>query len=349
VIFSHFRPRSTLNTLDTDLSNDHDTTPFQVLALDGGGVRGIFAAALLAGLEVDLGCKVVEHFDLIVGTSTGGIIALGLGAGLSPREILEFYVAEKDKIFSGPHPLRKLRQVVRPKYPAAGLERAVRGVFGDRLLGESVVPLVVPSYNLGDNAVYLFKTPHHPRLRRDYRVPMWAVAMATSAAPTFFPAFRLPGEHVRLVDGGIWANNPSVVGVTEAVSMFGRSLAEIKVLSVGTTQNVSTRPRKLDNAGIVRWLRSPHVVEVLMRGQSVGAFAQLRHLVGVDGAHRLDAPAGEELSSLDRCDARELIAKASHHSRRFTPVFESRFQEHVAPRYRPLYGPNAQEKSDGLR
>jgi predicted acylesterase/phospholipase RssA len=316
--------------------------PFQVLALDGGGVRGIFVAALLAGLEMDLGCSVVEHFDLVVGTSTGGIIALGLGAGLSPREILEFYVGEKDRIFSGPNFARKLRQVVRPKYPASGLERAVRGVFDDRLLGESVIPLVVPSYNLGDNAVYLFKTPHHPRLRRDHRVPMWAVAMATSAAPTFFPAFRLPGEHVRLIDGGIWANNPSVVGVTEAVSMFGRSLDDIKVLSVGTTESVSTRPSKLDNAGLLRWLRAPHVVEILMRGQSVGAFAQLQHLVGMDDAHRLDAPAGDELNSLDRCDARELIAKASHHSRRFSPIFEAQFQAHHAPTYRPMYGPNAQ-------
>ncbi len=321
---------------------EHCRAQFQVLAIDGGGVRGIFVAALLAGLEEDLGCTIVEHFDLVVGTSTGGIVALGLGAALSPREILQFYVAEKDRIFSGPNVVRRLRQLFWPKYPASGLERAVREVFGERLLGESIIPLVVPSYNLGDNAVYLFKTPHHPRLRRDYRVPMWAVAMATSAAPTFFPAFRLPEEHVRLIDGGIWANNPSIVAVTEAVSMFGRALEDIKVLSVGTTQSVSTRPSKLDNAGLIRWLRAPHVVEVLMRGQSVGAFAQLQHLVGARNAHRLDAPAADELRSLDRCDVRELIAKASHHSRLFSPVFESQFRAHTAPNYRPLYGPNAQ-------
>jgi len=103
------------------------------------------------------------------------------------------------------------------------------------------VPLVVPSYNLGENAVYLFKTPHHVRLRRDFRVTMWAVAMATSAAPTYFPAFRLPTDHVRLVDGGVWANNPAMVGVTEAVSMFGCALDEIRVLSVGTTTSVAPR------------------------------------------------------------------------------------------------------------
>ena len=73
---------------------------FQLLALDGGGVRGIFTAALLAGLEEDVGSPVVDHFDLIVGTSTGGIIALALGAGLTPREILDFYVDERHAIFA---------------------------------------------------------------------------------------------------------------------------------------------------------------------------------------------------------------------------------------------------------
>src|SRR5689334_15161559 len=83
--------------------------PFQVLALDGGGVRGIFTAALLAGLEEDTGRKVLDHFDLIVGTSTGGIVALGLGAGLTPREILNFYVSENASIFANPLGWRTLR------------------------------------------------------------------------------------------------------------------------------------------------------------------------------------------------------------------------------------------------
>ncbi|MGO9872696.1 MAG: CBASS cGAMP-activated phospholipase, partial [Acidimicrobiia bacterium] len=179
---------------------------FQILALDGGGVRGIFTAAVLAGLEEDLGHPVLDAFDLVVGTSTGGIIALGLGAGRSAHEILDFYVDHKDRIF----PKRfagSVRRILTSKYDAQPLEEALREIFGDKLLGESRVPLVVPSYNLGENDVYIFKTPHHERLKRDHKVAMWSVAMATSAAPTYFPAFRLPNDHVRLVDGGLWANN----------------------------------------------------------------------------------------------------------------------------------------------
>jgi patatin-like phospholipase/acyl hydrolase len=314
---------------------------FQVLALDGGGVRGIFTAALLAGIEADTGRPALDHFDLVVGTSTGGIIALGLGAGLAPREILDFYVAERESIFSGPPIWTGVRRLFRAKYRPNGLEAALKRILGERLLGESRIPLVVPAYNLGENAVYLFKTAHHPRLKRDYRVPMWAVAMATSAAPTYFPAFRLPIDEVRLVDGGVWANNPAMVGVTEAVSMFGRGLDEIRVLSVGTTTGLRPRPSRLDNGGLVRWVRGTNVVEVLMAGQSAGAFAQVQHLIGPDNAYRLDPPAPPELARIDACDARELIGKAAHHSRVFAPVFETVFAAHVGAPFRPFHGPNA--------
>jgi uncharacterized protein len=316
---------------------------FQVLAIDGGGVRGIFAAALLAGLEEDLGQPVVDLFDLVVGTSTGGIIALGLGAGLTPAEILDFYVSQKDRIFPNRLGWRSLRQPFVAKYGPKHLQAAVRRVFGDALLGESRVPLVIPSYNLGENDVYLFKTPHHDRLKRDHKVPMWQVAMATAAAPTFFPAFRLPGDHVRLVDGGVWANNPAMVGVTETVSMFGCKLENIRLLSVGTTMNMGTRKGQLDNAGLLRWVRSPTVVDVLLSGQSAGAFAQVQHLIGPANARRLNPPAPDELTALDHCDARDLIAKAAHHSRIFSPQFSRVFATHVPVPYVPYHGPNAQE------
>lgn len=328
---------------------DSPAERFQVLALDGGGVRGIFAAALLAGLEGDTGEPVLEHFDLVVGTSTGGILALGLGAGLSPREILDFYVQKKRQIFANALGWRRLRHPFVAKYRPTALEGALRGVFGEKLLGESRVPLVIPSYDIGENAVHLFKTPHHDRLRRDHRVPMWAVGMATSAAPTYFPAFQLPGDEVRLVDGGVWANNPAMVGVTEAVSMFGQPLDSIRVLSIGTTATARTRPRRLDNAGLLRWVRGPNVVEVLLNGQSAGAFAQVQHLVGPGNAHRLNPIAPNGLAELDRCDADDLIAKAAHHSRVFCPTFEASFIGHTPAAYSPYHGPLAKAGSHARR
>ena len=110
---------------------------FQVLALDGGGVRGIFTAALLAGLEEDVGSPVVDHFDLVVGTSTGGIVALGLGAGMTPRQILDFYVGERHGDLRRRRRWTHVQRLFRAKYRADGLHAALRGVFGERLLGES--------------------------------------------------------------------------------------------------------------------------------------------------------------------------------------------------------------------
>jgi len=317
---------------------------FQVLSLDGGGILGIFTAALLAGLDKDLGHPVLRHFDLVVGTSTGGIIAAGLGAGMTAAEIADLYASEMATIFPRPRRLVAARQLVRPKYRPDGLEKVLRRVFGERILGESQVPLVIPSFDLGENRVYLFKTPHHQRLKRDWKLPFWQVAMATSAAPTFFPAFCLPGDHVRLVDGGVWANNPAVVGVAEAVSMFGQPLETIRVLSLGTTASPRTRMRRLDNGGLLQWVRGPSVVNVLLTGQSVGAFTQVQHLIGPANAVRLDPPAPPGLARLDAADARDLRAKAAYHSRQFCPSFEAVFADHVPGPYQPWYGPDSESR-----
>jgi uncharacterized protein len=164
---------------------------------------------------------------------------------------------------------------------------------------------------------------------------MWQVAMATSAAPTFLPAFCLPSDRVHLIDGGVWANNPALVGVTEAVSLFKVPLDRIRVLGLGTTSAVAARRRRLDRGGLVQWARGATVVGVLLRGQSTGAHAQVAHLLGADQVLRLDPPVPPGLSRLDAVDADELIGKASHHSRRACPQFEARFADHLAGPYHP--------------
>ena len=322
--------------------SSQSSSRFQILSLDGGGSKAIFAAAVLARLEEDLGCCITDHFDLIVGTSAGGIIALGLGHGLSPKEIVEFFLDETRSVFPGPPWLHFLRRFVRSKYDGEGLRRALRRKFGDSLLGESHVPLVIPAYDLGENDVHLFKTPHHPRLTRDWQTPKWEVAAATSAAPTYFPAHRLEGDGSRLVDGGVWANNPAMVGVTEAVSLFGRRLNELRVLSLGTTSGIHARPASLDRAGLLRWGKAPNIVDVLLAGQGTGSFTQVQHLVGKENAYRLNPPVLDGDLQLDGVDTDALIAKAAHHSRAFAPTFENSFRDHRHAPYTPYHGPKAE-------
>ncbi len=306
---------------------------FQILALDGGGIKGIFTAAVLAFLEDDLKTKIVDHFDLIVGTSTGGIIALGLGVGMTPREILGFYVEEGQGIFSEMF-FPRLKHLFKVKYNPDNLEIALKKYFGEKSLADSNKRLVIPSYNLGEDDIYLFKTPHHEKLKRDYKVPIWKVAMATSAAPTYFPTFKKL-DSLRLVDGGVWANNPTMLGIIEAVSLLGISVGAISVLSLGTTNEVKGRPYNLNRGGSWQWRKN--AIDVIMRGQSIGAYTQALHLLGPEKISRFDPSVPEGMFALDKFELDALIGKAADKSRHFSPEFEERFTQHQALNYTPLY------------
>ena len=113
------------------------TSRFQILSLDGGGIKGLFSAAVLAAVEEDLGINVIDHFDLIAGTSTGGIIALGLGLGMRPREIVQFYVWRGPKIFGNRLGWRNALHWVFRKFPQGRLMSALQKCFKDARLGDS--------------------------------------------------------------------------------------------------------------------------------------------------------------------------------------------------------------------
>ena len=249
-------------------SADPSAVPLQVLSLDGGGLRGIFTAAALAAWEEDFGTSIADHFDLIVGTSTGGVIALALGLGVSPAEVLSTYVDHRERIFpAAQRGWRGWRRLVRPQYDPSKLREVLRDLFGDRLLGDSRVRLAIPSYDLAADHVHLFRTPHHADLRRDWRVPVLEIALATTAAPIFLPTHRM--EAHRLIDGGVWANNPTLVGVAECFDRLGGQSGFIRILSVGTTSEVRDRRVALDNGGLLAW-RSDGL-DVLLRGQCLAA------------------------------------------------------------------------------
>ncbi len=304
--------------------------PFQILAIDGGGLKGIFAAAALAELEKDFDCCIVDHFDLIAGTSTGGLIALGLGAGMTAAEVLDFYLQHERAIF--PTGSMRWRKRIASPYPAEPLRLALEEQFGDRKFGESVVRLVIPSFDLANDDVYVFRTPHNVRLRRDWPERVVDVALATSAAPTFLPAHSLR-DH-RLIDGGVWANNPSMAGVVEAIEACSASRSSVRLLNVGTTAEVIQRPRRLDRAGLVRW--APHITDVVLRGQGLASYNQAMLLLGSERVHRLNVAVPKGSHSLDGVQADDLRAKAQHQSRRAAPTIAHLFDHQPTP-YRPEY------------
>jgi uncharacterized protein len=308
---------------------------FQILSLDGGGIRGIFSAAVLAAIEEDLNIRVIDHFDLIAGTSTGGIIAIALGFGLSPKQIVEFYLQDGKDIFANPLGLASLRRFIRSKFDSEPLVAALRKTFGEKRFGDSTKRLIIPSYNLGEDDVYIFRTAHDPGLRRDYKVPAWKVAQATSAAPTYFPASRNVDE-LRLVDGGVWANNPTMVAYIEAVGTLKIDSDDIRILNLGTCDSINLRGTSLNCGGLWQWRKS--ALDIVLRGQSASVAKHVRFLIGDDDLLRIDppVPAGFlELDSFNR--STDLLAKAAHYSRTHMPQIEKMFLNHRAADFIPEY------------
>jgi patatin-like phospholipase/acyl hydrolase len=315
---------------------------FQVLALDGGGAKALFSAHVLARLEADLGIRIADSFDMITGTSAGGIVALALGAGLRPAEIVAHY----EQLVAAVFPRSRRRwwrwpsRLTHPSYDASVLRTALEGVLGDRVLGQSAKRLVIPSWDVHTGGVHIFKTPHHERLRRDWKIRMVDVAMATSAAPVYFPAARVDGH--RLIDGGVWANNPSVVGIAEAVSMLDVPLSAIGVLNIGTTDQVSHHAKKLDTGGFATWAR--YAVPLVLTAGSRGGQGLAEHLVGKEDYSRFDAIVPGGLYTLDDADPDDLAGHAAAASRDLSPIFTARFAAHRAGIYEPLtWGATASE------
>lgn len=208
---------------------------YKILSIDGGGIKGIAPASLLANIEERTNKKIIEYFDLIVGTSTGGIIALGLGLGFTAREILSLYLDNGDKIFKKQCFLKSLNGVRAPVYDPAPLQTLLTEKFKGKLLGQSKIRLVIPSFDIVNNTICMLKTSHHPRLKMDYTMRAEDVALATAAAPYFFPPHKTV-ENRFLVDGGMFANNPTLVGVVEGLSLLGWPKEEIQVLSLGCSE-----------------------------------------------------------------------------------------------------------------
>jgi hypothetical protein len=303
----------------------------RILSIDGGGIKGAFACSFLAELEEHAEGSIGEYFDLIVGTSTGGIIALGLGLGHPARDLLGFYQDAGPRIFGGSRIVRAVRRLGYAKYSPQPLRRELEQRFGNALLGDSKVRLVIPAQE-EDGRVHVFKTPHHPDYQLDRRKLAVDVALATSAAPTYFPTHRLAAG-LPIVDGGTWANNPVGVACVEAIGVLGWPRNEIEILSLGCTSSPLKRGflRRMGLAGLVGWARA--VVDQIAAGQSSGALGTAKLLVGEPHVYRVDPPAAPGRYDLD--NARRLpdlvalgYAEARHALPKLAKVF---LQERVEP------------------
>ncbi|MBA2349835.1 MAG: patatin-like phospholipase family protein [Solirubrobacterales bacterium] len=272
----------------------------RVLSIDGGGIRGIIPALVLTEIEARTGRQVHELFDLVAGTSTGGVLACALTRpGAAPaRELVELYRTEGPRIFhrSAAHRLRSADGLLEEKYDDRALVDALDRYLGDGLLSEATTRTLVTAYDLEARAPHFFKSWRH-----DLDGPRPQVARATAAAPTYFEPLRLGA--MSLVDGGVFATNPAMCAYAESVRLHG--LPPSFVLSLGTGSQM--RPIHHEQAaswGLVQWVRP--VIDVVFDGVSDTVSYQLERLMPDDRVVRLQTDLDLASDALDDASPRNL-------------------------------------------
>ena len=265
-----------------DSISSHSRVPARdlfVLSIDGGGMRGLYAASVLAALERrfsrDFGStslKLGRGFDLIVGTSTGGILAAGLAAGVPLQVVRNFYVTEGPKIFTDPFPtggsgfrysfqllrwlLRNLRS---PANSNHALVDALQRIFGretmSSLFARRHVALCLPSTSFLHQTPRIFKTPHLQLHHRDDNITIVDACLASSAAPIYLPLAKVVadgGGQQLHADGGLWANNPVLIGLIEGLALSEPD-QRVVVFSVGTCPPTPGTVPSRAQLGLAAW------------------------------------------------------------------------------------------------
>ena len=312
--------------------------PYRVLSLDGGGMRGLYTASVLQSLvnrfsrpdsrNKDIG----KGFDLIAGTSTGGILACGLAAGIPINRIVELYSKKGNRIFTDPFPskkvLKKLWWVFKNSRKAVNsnktLTQELQDIFHNKTMGqvynERQIGLCVTAVNLIDHSPRIFKTPHDPSKNMDNNRRLTDICLASSAAPILFPIAHIPdpersGIYEDFVDGGLWSNNPILVALVEAI-VCSRKNQKIEIISIGTCapptgQTISDNSI---NRGLFGWKFGISPMELSMDAQSKSSHfisdflcAQLKKLGKDITIYRLKqkAPSTEQIKFLSMNQADE--------------------------------------------
>ena len=253
---------------------------FKILAIDGGGIKGLYAATILRHFEAALRqehgdeARIVDYTDMICGTSTGGLIALALALRVPAADICRFYEEHGPSIFRGSQsPLALLRQTLfGGKFSDKPLRRALEELFQDHKMGDSHCLLCIPTYDYTHGTYGVFKFDHREgNLQRHNQLSMVDVALATSAAPTFFPLAQIALENnTQYVDGGVWANNPALVGFTEALWYFvgaGKAYHHLNLLSIASLNfGAGKLPLLKRRRSFIQW--APDLFDLSLIGQS---------------------------------------------------------------------------------
>ncbi len=260
---------------------------YRVLSLDGGGLRGLITVRLLQQLNKTASTKGwLDKVDLVAGTSTGGILALGIASNKTLEDIANVYLKEGPKIFDDSFwdNLRDLGKSVGADYSNKGLKKALSNTFGSKTLASLSKKVVIPTFDLDNESPDSKKRTWKPKIFHNFagndsdaKFLLSDVALYTSSAPTYFPSAD------GYIDGGVFANNPSMIALVQAISQRNKikeraNIDEIVLLSVGTGVSLSYIKGQTLDWGYAQWVKP--LINILMDGVAGISDYQTAQLLG---------------------------------------------------------------------
>lgn len=259
--------------METEINNQQ---VYNILSIDGGGIKVLYTIYMLQHFEnvfcKPYGKRINQYFDMFCGTSGGGIVALSLACDISIDAIAKIFEDHADKLFPGHNCgyfmskinaiYRTIKMIFGAKYDNKALIDLAYSIFGEKTLQDIKYKVCIPSFCLDTSSNVVFGSNNF-----DKDVKLVDVILATSAAPTYFPVHFIP-EYGHFVDGGIWANNPSFVGIDEALKYYvGKTHRTYRLLSLG---NINTKPKSIPKSNKNYWniLNIPHLVNIMFDSDS---------------------------------------------------------------------------------
>jgi len=283
-----------------------------ILSIDGGGIRGIIPTVFLAEFEKRTGKPICDLFDLIAGTSTGGILTAMLTLPTrfgrpkySAEQVLSAYFEHGGEIFH--HSL--LRSVstfggfVKPKYSPSGLDAMLDSYLGSARLHATLTEILVTAYDMSSSTPWFFKTS----FAKDHPLPqddplLTQVVRATTAAPTYFPPLMMEGHC--MIDGGVFASNPALCAYAQARNMYPEETAFL-IVSLGTGQQLHNQLcSKVNNWGIADW--AVPIIAVTLNSSSASVNYQMRALVGIENYARFQVQLDDDTTDMDNASDKNM-------------------------------------------
>ncbi|MDQ0254656.1 patatin-like phospholipase/acyl hydrolase [Evansella vedderi] len=285
----------------------------KMLCIDGGGIRGVFPIKILAAIERELGDPLVDFFDVIAGTSTGAVIAASVTLKRDMNELLNKYKKYGEMIFKRQAKLGIFKSVYSDKY----LRHFLKESFGQLTLNEIRKPLILPSVDVTHGKPYVFRSNYGNYDRKDLTIPLWDAVLSSCSAPLYFPPNNIKNRYLS-VDGGLWANNPSLVCVTEGLRFFKKPIEDIRIFSLGTgEQNIDFSIEKDMAWGMTKWLPiqftsmkvTPKLLDLALNLSSETVTYQCKTLLG-ENYLRINKELGGEVPFDDVSSINQLLELA---------------------------------------